>query len=439
MYNGEVMKVVKKTKYIVYIGSIKAWRTTVESYIERKELPWKIVVLFPHDMDIPSSPETEMYKELQVNFNSEEDIQNVVDYLGKDLIAVVNRNERMIPYYQKITPYLPKRLLVPSVSSLIKSTEKTAMRKAFWKYDKSITPKFEILTEISDEEIKRINKRLEFPVIVKPSGLAQAVLVQAAHYPAELKEILLKMQKYMKKSYTEMKGRGVPTILIEEIIDGDQYSVEAFVDEIGNVSFCPFIKYTTSSQKGFDDFFSYEQTTPATISSSSAQKAKAVAIKGLNALGLRNSIAHIELIRKEGEWKIVEIGARMGGFRSMMYKKSFGINLDIQEINIHLGKKLNLPRNKKGYTSVIKFFAKQEGVITKIQGIKKAQTLPSFVETIQLLKKGDKARFAKNGGTYVFRVTLFNENKAQFIEDKRKLEKMVYIETTSVRKKSIKK
>lgn len=442
MYNtlcNQDMKNIPKKKYIVYIGSIKAWRAPIESYIEKKDLPWKLVALLPHDMGIASSVETDMYKEFVVNFDSVEDIEKVIDILGKDLIAVVNRNERMIPYYQKLIPHLPKRILVPTVSSLIKSTEKNAMRKAFWKYDKTITPKFEILTEISDEEIKRINKRLEFPVIVKPSGLAQAVLVQAAHYPAELKEILLRMQKYMKKSYTEMKGRGTPMILIEEIIDGDQYSVEAFVDDIGNVSFCPFIKYTTSSQKGFDDFFSYEQTTPATISPSSAQKAKAVSVKGLNALGLRNSIAHIELIRKEGDWKIVEIGARMGGFRSMMYKKSFGINLDVQEINIHLGKKLNLPRNKKGYTSVIKFFAKKEGVITKIQGIKKAQTLPSFVETVQLLKKGGKARFAKNGGTYVFRVTLFNENKAQFIEDKRKLEQMVYIETTSQRKKPIKK
>lgn len=425
----------KKTKYILYIGSIKAWRSIVEEHIKEKNLPWKIIVLLPNDIKIAPSPETSSYKEIVVNFNSEEFIKNTLEKIGKNLIAVVNRNERMIPYYQRITPYLPKNLLVPSASALMRSTEKTAMRKAFWKYDKTITPKFEILTEISDEEIVRINKRLEFPVIVKPSGLAQAVLVQAAHYPAELKEILLKMEKYMKKSYAEMKGRGVPSILIEEIIDGDQYSVEAFVDDIGNVVFCPFIKYTTSGQKGFDDFFSYEQTTPATISKESAQLAKEVSIKGLNALGLRNSIAHIELIRKEGDWKIVEIGPRMGGFRSMMYRKSFGINLDIQDINIHLSKKINIPRNKKGYTSVIKFFAKEEGNITKITGIKKAASLPSFVETVQLLKKGDRARFAKNGGTYVFRVTLFNEKKSQFIEDKRKLEKMVNIETKKIRPK----
>jgi biotin carboxylase len=424
-----------KKKYILYVGSIKSWRSILESHIQKKNLPWVLVSLVQKNSKEETMEETEYYKQIAIDFNKSQEIQQVLDTFGKGLIAAVNRGESNIPLFQKIIPFLNKDLLVPSVAALIKSTEKTEMRKAFWKYDKSITPKFEILTEISDSEIQRINKRLEFPVIVKPSGLAQAVLVQAAHYPAELKEILLRMQKYMKKSYKEMKGRGTPTILIEEIIDGDQYSVEAFVDDIGNVVFCPFIKYTTSGQKGFDDFFSYEQTTPATISSSSAQKAKSVCVKGLNALGLRNSIAHIELIRKEGEWKIVEIGPRMGGFRSMMYKKSYDINLDMQDIKIHLGRPLILPRKKKGYTSVIKFFAKKEGTITKITGIKKVESLLSFVETVQLLKKGDKARFAKNGGKYIFRVTLFNKNKAQFIEDKRRLEKMVQIETTKVRNK----
>jgi biotin carboxylase len=429
------MSKTSKKKYIVYVGSTKSWQETLESHVKKKELPWQIISLTEKKYKTEVLIENEYFKNIRIDFDNPLEIKEVFETLGKQIIAVVNRGERNIPAYQKIVPHLRKDLLVPTVDALIKATEKTAMRKAFWKYDKTITPKFEILTEISDKEIARISKRLEFPVIVKPSGLAQAVLVQAAHYPAELKEILHRMQKYMKKSYKEMEGRGVPTILVEEIIDGDLYSTEAFVDDIGNVVFCPFIKYTTSGQKGFDDFFSYEQTTPATISKESAQGAKSVAIKGLNAIGLRNSIAHIELIRKEGEWKIVEIGARMGGFRSMMYRKSFGINLDIQDIKIHLGRPITLPRKKKGYTSVIKFFARDEGVITKIVGIKKAKTLPSFFETVQNLKKGGKARFAKNGGTHVFRVTLFNENKAQFIEDKRRLEKMIHIETTKVRNK----
>lgn len=419
----------EKKKYILYVGSTQAWQEKLEEYIKHKKTPWKIISLTQFTKDEKILPETEYFKHISVNFNDPEKLKEVLEEFGTRLIAVSARGEKNIPLLQKLIPHLHKGVLVPTIESLTKASEKIAMRKAFWKYDKSITPKFEVLSEISDEEIARVSKRLEFPVIVKPSGLAQAVLVQAAHYPAELKEILTRMKRYLTKSYKEMNGRGEPQILIEEIIVGDQYSVDAFVDDIGNVSFCPFVKYTTSEQKGFDDFFSYEQTTPATISKESIQKAKEVAKKGLNALSLRNSSAHIELIRKEGEWKIVEIGARLGGFRSMMYEKSFGINLEIQDINNRLGKPVSLPRKKKGYTSVVKFFARDEGIITKIVGIKKAQTLPSFVEITQKLRKGDMARFAKNGGNYVFRVTLFNENKAQFIEDKRKLEKMVFIET----------
>jgi len=430
------MSVTEKKKYILYVGGVNKWREELENHIQQKKLSWKIISLVPKEKNQQLPEETDFFKSIAVNFNDSDDISLVLHNLEKNLIAVVNRGEQNIPLFQKLVPHLSKDLLVPSVAALTGATEKIAMRKAFWKYDKSITPKFEVLTEISDEEITRATKRLEFPVIVKPSGLAQAVLVQAAYYPEELKEILLKMKRYLKKSYKEMKGRGEPQILIEEIIDGDLYSVEAFVNDIGNVSFCPFVKYKTSGQKGFDDFFSYEQTTPATISKESAQQARSISIKGINALGLRNSIAHIELIRKEGEWKIVEIGARMGGFRAMMYKKSFGINLTVQDINNHLGKPLSLPRKKKGYTSVTKFFAKEEGVITKIIGIKKAQLLPSFLKITQRLKKGDQAKFAKHGGTYVFHVALFNENRSQFIEDRRKLEKMIHIET---KKRAVKK
>ncbi len=361
------------TKYILYVGSIQGWRDSLEEYTISNELPWKFISFVSQKKMNKDLPETNLFKQIVIDFEKPEEIIETIKGLGKNLIAAINRGERNIPNFQKIIPHLPKNILVPSIDSLIKATEKPEMRKTFWKYDKTITPKFEIVQEITEYSIAKIIQRLEFPVIVKPAGLAQAVLVQAAYYPEELWQVLKQMSKKMNKMYKSMKGRGVPSILVEEIIEGDMYSVEAFVDSLGNVYFCPFVKYTTSGQKGFDDFFSYEQSTPATISKDSIHRAKEVSIKGLHALGLRNSIAHIELIRRDDGWFIVEIGARIGGFRSMMYKKSFNINLDIQDIKIHLGKVPKLPRVKKGYTSVIKFFPQKEGIITSITGIKKAK------------------------------------------------------------------
>lgn len=429
----------KKVKYIIYIGGISKWKEAIEGHIISKKLPWKIYNLIPDQNQRKGMYEvienTDTCIKIKVNFDNTQTLINLIDEVQENIIAAVNRGERNIPYFQKITPYLPEHIRVPNNDSLIKATEKTEMRKAFWKYDKKITPKFEIIHDITDIEINRVIKKLGFPVMVKPSGLAQAVLVQSAHYPDELRYVLKTISKKMKTVYKNMKGRGMPGILIEEIINGDMYSIDAFVDDIGNVSFCPFVKYITSNQKGFDDFFSYEQSVPATISKESAHEGKKVATKGIHALGLRNSSAHIEMIRSEGEWKIVEIGPRLGGFRSLMYHLSFGINLDIQDINIHLGKKITLPRKKKGYTSIIKFFAKEEGVITNIMGLKKAKTLASFYSSTQNLKIGDRAKFAKNGGTYVFRITLFNKDKLQLTEDKRRLEKMIHIKTSSMRKK----
>jgi len=424
-------------KYILYVGEIKEWGDSLQQYVAEHKLPWKFVSIVSKSIDKEPLPETDLFREIRIDFNSSTEIKEVIDELGTKLIAAVNRNEREIPNFQKLIPHLPKRLLVPSVDALTKATHKPEMRKAFWKYDKSITPKFEIIDAATKEVTKKIISRLEFPMIIKPAGLAQAVLVQAAHYPEELESILKTVFRKMKKIYKEMKGRGTPKILVEEIIEGDQYSVEAFVDAHGAIYFCPFIKYITSGQKGFDDFFSYEQSTPATISKESIVKAKEVASKGIHALGLKNSVAHIEMIRRDGQWYIIEIGPRIGGFRETMYKKSFDIDLGIQDIRNHLGKTPKIPRVKKGYTSVIKFFSKKEGIITKITGIKKAQLLPSFHEIVQLIHKGEKAVFAKNGGVYVFRITLFSKDKSQLVEDKRKLEKMVNIETTRTRKKKV--
>lgn len=420
--NNYAERIHGKNKYILFVGSLpKSVREDIQDYISEKKKTWNILVL--HD-----GP-TEHPDDIAFDYANEKAIKEFFDHYGKHIICVTTRGEKNIPLFQTIIPFLPEHLNHPSVDSLEKATQKTKMRQAFWKYDKSITPRFHVIKEYTKTTVDEISNKLEFPVIIKPSGLALGMLVQSAHYPEELKKVLDSTFKKINANYKRIKGRGEPAILVEEIIEGDQYSVDALIDNSGTVSFCPFVKYVKSSEKGFDDFFSYEQKVPATISKESLEQAKEVATKGIHALGLTNSSAHIEMIRSDNHWYIVEIGPRVGGFRSVMYKKSFNIDLDIQDLNVRMGKPVNVHKKKQGYTSFIKFYPKKEGVITKITGIKKAQSLESFLEVKQNLKKGDRARFAKNGGDCVFRVTLFHKNKAQWIADKRKLEKIVSIET----------
>jgi|AntAceMinimDraft_6_1070360.scaffolds.fasta_scaffold06944_3 hypothetical protein len=413
-----------RKKYIVFVGGISSLaKSTLLEYIEKNNKKWELLIL-------QDKGKNHIENSYEIDCQNSETIIKFVSEYGDAILCVTARGEKNIPLFQKIIPYLPEHVLTPTVESLIKATEKTEMRKAFKKFNPKITPKFAILKTGSKEEIESKVQKFDFPILVKPAGLAQARLVQAAYYPNELEQIVRDINKKMARLYAQLKGRGEQHILIEEIVEGDQFSVDIFIEALGTIHFAPFVRYTTGNQKGFDDFFSYEQTTPARISSESVEKAREVISQGVMALGLKCSSGHVELIRnKEGEWKIVEIGPRLGGFRSILYKKSFDIDLDIQDLNVRMGKKIILPRKKIGYTSFIKFFAKEEGIIVSMLGTKKAQYLPSFLGIDQHLKIGDKAEFAKNGGHAVFVIRLFNKDKKQFTEDKRKLEKMIHIKT----------
>ena len=418
-------------KYIVYVGNItKKSLENIKEYITTKNKKWEIIILQEHGT-------AEINETLYLDFNNSEEIQLWVKKYAKNILCITARSEKNIPLFQKIIPHLPDNILTPTVASLKKSTEKTEMRRAFRKHKPSISPKFKIIDDLNTiPSSKEIMKKMDFPVIVKPSGLASSMLVQAAHYPDELNQILINIKKKIFNVYKKEKGRGNPTILIEEIIDGDIYSIDAYTNNSGETYFTPFVKYRTSAQKGFDDFFLYERRSPTRLSKKTSSEGKNIAKEGIKALGLRNTTTHIELVLGDDGWKIIEIGPRIGGNREMIYEKCYGINHNINDLFIRIPKKKPIIKEKVlGYTSTIQFFPQKEGFITKIVGVKKVEKLKSYFETKQKLKKGDKSVHAKNGGSFVVQITLFNTNKAQFIEDKRKLEQMVHIETSSARKK----
>lgn len=416
---------IKKTDtFLVFVGSLpESAKTNILEYISEKKKNWKILVLQEKNTKLKEFG-------VHLDFNNEKEITSFFEQHEKQIFSVTARGEKNIPLYKKIIPFLPAHIKHPSIKSLTLSTEKTLMRKAFAKKNKKLNPKFKIIHKNNEKTIDEICTEIGFPLVIKPSGLASSMLVSAAYYREELEEGLAKTFKKINVVYKKMNGRGEPTILVEEMIEGKIYSVDAHINNTGEIFFNPFVEYTTAREKGFDDFFIYEQHTPARIGKDSLTAGKEIAKKGIEALGLRNSSAHIELIREDEKWKIIEIGPRLGGFRSEFYKQSFDINLDINDLLIHAGKKPNMKRTKQGYSSVVKFYAPTEGYLKKILGIIKAQKLDSVLSFKKNLHKGDQARFAKHGGEYVCRFMLFNTNKQQFIADKRKLEKMIHIETT---------
>ncbi|MGM0629479.1 MAG: ATP-grasp domain-containing protein, partial [Patescibacteria group bacterium] len=254
----------------------------------------------------------EMYDvAIRCNLDSAKAVTQAIKPYENELLAVTCRGEGNIPAFQKVIPHVPY-LRTPTTESLEWSTNKLKMRRRFNAYDHNITPKFTVVQDAKEKSLKKIEEKVGFPLIIKPVGLASSLLVSVAYYPEELEQSLKKTLRKIQKIYKEMNGRGEPEVLVEQFIDGNMYSVDAHIGSRGAVYFNPFVHIKTGRSVGFDDFFGYQQSTPAGLNKNSIKEAQEVSIKAIRALKLRSTTAHIELLQTEKGWKVIEVGPRMG-------------------------------------------------------------------------------------------------------------------------------
>ena len=139
------------------------------------------------------------------------------------------------------------------------------------------------------------------------------------------------------------------------------YSIDAYVNARGVIYFAPTVYVKTGREIGFDDFFGYMRLTPTMLNVAHTEEAQEAASKGIKALGMRSTTCHIELMRTEDGWKVIEMGPRIGGFRHEMYDLSYGIDHSLNDILIRIPKQPILPKKVRGYTAVMQFYAQKEG------------------------------------------------------------------------------
>jgi len=366
--------------------------------------------------------------DIPCNLTSAESIQKALVLYQDELLAITCRGEVHVTAFAQIVPNVPY-LRTPTSESLLWSCDKIKMRKRFRTHNKSISPNFLVVKDDSPDMIAKIKEKIGFPLIIKPSNLAVSLLVSICFHEEELERAIKKIFKKIHKVGEENGREETPRVLVEQFMEGEMYSVDAYVNSKGKVYFCPFVHIKTGRSIGFDDFFGYQQITPTLLKKTSIAAAEIVARDAVRALGLRSSTAHIELMRTEDGWKVIEIGPRIGGFRSDLYRLSYDINHTMNDVLIRIPRLPLIPKKVKGYSAAMKFFPKQEGVLTKLTGILKIQELASFKKVAVNKKIGDKCVHAKNGGQSICNIILFNPSRSELLADIRRIESTLEIKT----------
>lgn len=416
---------------ILYVGKLYGHMVeAIRAYEKKHDNTFRIAFLYDQKSKRVKLDDAAQFADMLIpcDTTSPMSIQTALRPYQDELLAITCRGEDYISTLARIIPHVPY-LKTATAESLLWSTDKLLMRRRLFIHNKKITPAYTVVSDTSKASLDKIKKKVGFPLVVKPSGLAASRLVTICFHQEELETTLKKVFKKINKVYSETGGNWEPKVLVEQFMDGEMYSIDAYVSGRGKVHFLPMVHVKTGRAIGFDDFFGYSQMTPTLLKKESIAAAENVATQAIHALGLRSTTAHVELMKTEDGWKVIELGPRIGGFRQMMYDMSFGINHTMNDVLIRIPEKPIIPKKLKGYTVAMKFFAKKEGKLTKLSGLKKAQELASFKKIYVHKKLGDSCAYAKHGGSSVFDIILFNPSRSELLADIRRLEQGVKIET----------
>ena len=245
--------------------------------------------------------------------------------------------------------YVAEKLGLPgnSLKCTKKSTNKYEMRKAF-KEAGVATPGFEIVS--SPKDIEKLND-MEYPLIVKPTDRSGSRAITKIYKKEELAEAI---SKAIENSF-EKKA------IVEEYIEGNEFSAEGITYNGEH----KFLTITRKATTGAPHFIETGHIESAGLSKDMEEKVYKELTKALTALEITNSATHSEFkITPNGDVRIIEIGARMGGdcIGSDLVQISTGYDFVKMVIDVAMGNKPSFEKVTEPKVAAIKFIFNQNDI-----------------------------------------------------------------------------
>jgi len=193
-----------------------------------------------------------------------------------------------------------------------------------------------------------------FPLIIKPVDAHSSRGVFRVESIEEIYQHIDETISFSKKE----------EFLIEEFIDGPEYSIESVTFK-GKTT---IVQYTEKIITPSPTVVEMGHIQPANLTDSQKQQIDRVVTEAIKALGLDNTVTHIEVkLSKKGP-VVIEVGPRMGGdfISSYLTKTSCGVDLDKATIQISVGIQPDLTKKINQYAIVKYFTLPPETVIEEI-------------------------------------------------------------------------
>ena len=382
------------------------------------------------DIKTMKDPTKRLKHQVVCDFSSRESILETVRQLPWKPDAI------MATYENYVLPmaYIGEELGLPviPVEAAKACTDKQLMREAFSKSPKPISPDFD--NAMTWENVKAFAEKHEFPLILKPANLSKSLLVTKSVNMEELEANWQRTMRQLDAVYAKYAPDRPPKIIVEEFLEGSVHSVDAFINTEGKVYLLKegIVDYQTGYDVGYDDNFHYSRLLPSRLSAEDQAAFLECAELGCKMLGMKNSAAHIEIIMTKNGPRLVEIGARNGGYRERMYRFANDIDIVGNALRLAFGQEPDIEPKKHEPVAVLELFPKVPGEFVGIKNEEALRNLPSLEYVSIKAEQGKFIGKSSDGYKMAAVVILHNSDVKQFNKDLEFVNNEVYVETKQV-------
>jgi biotin carboxylase len=321
-------RVSDKNKYVLIIGKILGG----PEFDVIKSMDYRTII-FNTKMKEEYALEADIA--LEIDLNCETSVINKVLEISKkyDIKAVYTLNEYRVPLCAKVREILGLKYGITFEAAL--NCRSKINTRNILKFLSKGSVQYKVIKSI--DEAEEFVKEIGVPVVVKPSNEAGSNLVFCCKTVSEVKSAV---DQIIKRSENCVGQKLDEDILIEEYLDGPEYSIETYTYK--GVS--KVIAFT--EKKILAPFIPIEigHTVPANLSLDQKREIEEIVVEALRLLKVDFTVAHIEIRLTLNGVKIIEVNARPGGDKiPHLVKATTGIDLYKAALRLSLGE--NIEKN----------------------------------------------------------------------------------------------
>lgn len=255
-------------------------------------------------------------------------------------------------------------------------------------------PRFAVHEEWAD--LARAAKEIGYPLVAKPVDLCAGMFVRRVDDETQLADLVRALADFPVNARGQ---RRTPAVLLEELLDGPEVSVET-VSYAGAVH---MVGVTDKSIGGAPAFIETGHMFPAALPLADLDAAEQTALGALKALGLTDGVvAHTEIKLTSAGPRVVEVNPRPAGNRiTELVRHVTGIDLAAAFVEVALGRRPDLRRTDTGLRSAAVGFLVPDraGTLEALDAGRMADE-PGVLE-VQLAEPGKTVKAAGSNNEYL--------------------------------------